>query len=324
MDSPPTRRQTLQLSGTALVAGVAGCLGGDPPEGTLDFDGLGRLNESSLPNRQNYRTDERPFPTYRRYDAEGADTVLILLHTATFDSRILEPLATAIAEAGVAHVVTPDLRGHGPNPNSRGDISYIGQYEDDLRQLIDSVDLMYPDANVVVGGHGTGGGIAVRFATPPTGSLVDGYLLLAPYLGRKSPTTQQALGGWANFYPDRIVMLRVLTGFGLDTYSGMTTVEFDIPESVRNGSMTLEHTYRLMASYTPGEGAASEMVDAPTLTVAGTADVTVAADAYEPLFADRETASVERLTGVSHLGTVLGESAVDPIVDWLRAVRKLL
>ena len=324
MDSPPTRRRTLQLGATAFAAGLAGCLGGDPPEGTLDFDGLDGLNESSLPDRQNYRTDERPFPTYRRYDAEGADTVLILLHTAAFDSRILKPLATAIAETGVAHVVTPDLRGHGPNPRTRGDISYIGQYEDDLRQLIDSVDLMYPDANVVIGGHGTGGGIVVRFAAPSTGSLADGYLLLAPYLGRDAPTTRQALGGWANFYADRIVMLRVLTGFGLDTYSEMTTVEFDIPASVRTDDMTLEHTYRLMASYTPDEGAVSEMVDVPTLTVVGTADVTVDAAAYEPLFADRETASVEPLDGVSHLGTVLGESAVDPIVDWLRALRKSL
>ncbi|MFW5978316.1 MAG: hypothetical protein ACOCP2_03680, partial [Halohasta sp.] len=147
MDPSPTRRRTLQFGGTALVAGLAGCLGDDQPKGTLDFDGLDRLNESKVPKRQNYRTDERPFPTYRRYDADDAELALILLHTAAFDSRILEPLATAIAETGAAHVVTPDLRGHGPDPERRGDISYIGQYEDDLKHLIDSVDLMYPDAN---------------------------------------------------------------------------------------------------------------------------------------------------------------------------------
>ena len=324
MDSSPTRRRTLQLGGTALVAGLAGCLGDDSPKGTLDFDGLDRVDEAALPERQNYRTDERPFPTYRRYDAGDADLALILLHTAAFDSRILQPLATAISETGAAHVITPDLRGHGPNPKNRGDVSYIGQYEDDLRHLIDSVGLMYPDANVVIGGHGTGGGIVVRFAAPSTGSLADGYLLLAPYLGPDAPTTRQSLGGWANFYGDRIVMLRVLTGFGLDNYSEMTTVEFDIPANVRDDSTTLEHTYRLMASYTPDEGAVGEMVDVPTLTVAGTADVTAHADAYEPLFADREAASVEILDGVSHLDTVLGNTAVDPIVEWLRAVRKSL
>ena len=324
MDPSPSRRRTLQLGGTALAAGLAGCLGDDSPDGTLNFDSLGRVNASSLPDRQNYRTDERPFPTYRRYDAGDAELALILLHTAAFDSRICKPLATAISESGAAHVITPDLRGHGPDPKRRGDVSYIGRYEDDLEHLIDSVDLMYPDANVVIGGHGIGGGIVVRFAAPPTGSLADGYLLLAPYLGRDEPTTPQGLGGWANFYGDRIVMLRVLTGFGLDSYSGMTTVEFDIPESVRDDNMTLEHSYRLMASYTPDEGAVSEMVDVPTLTVAGTADVTVDAAAYEPLFADRETATVELLDGVSHLDTVLGDSAVDPIVDWLRALQKSL
>lgn len=324
MDSSPTRRRTLQLAGTALLAGVAGCLGDEPPEGTLDFDGLDGLDESSLPGRQNYRTDERPFPTYRRYDADRASIVLILLHTAAFDSRILQPLATAISESGVAHVVTPDLRGHGPNPETRGDLSYIGQYEDDLRHLIDSVDLMYPDANVVIGGHGTGGGIVVRFAAPSTGSLADGYLLLAPYLGRKAPTTQPALGGWANFYADRIVMLRVLTGVGLEGYREMTTVEFDMPESARDGTETLEHTYRLMVSYTPDEDAVDEMADVPTLTVAGTDDVTVDAEAYESLFEGRETATVELLDGLSHLDPVLGDDAVDPIVDWLRTLRRSL
>lgn len=324
MDSSPTRRRTLQLSGTALVAGFAGCLGDDSPEGTLDFDGLDRVDEAALPNRQNYRTDERPFPKYRRYDADNSDTVLILLHTAAFDSRILQPLATAVAEHGVAHVVTPDLRGHGPDPQTRGDIRYIGQYEDDLRHLIDSVGLVYPDATVVIGGHGTGGGIAVRFASPQTGSLADGYLLLAPYLGSDVPTTRQDLGGWANFYRDRIVMQRVLTGFGFDSYGEMTTVEFDIPESVRDDSTTLEHTYRLMASYTPDKGAISKMVDVPTLTVVGTSDETCYADAYEPLFDDREAASVDLLDGVSHLDTVLGEGAIESIVDRLRALRKSL
>jgi len=318
MDSSPTRRRTLQLGGVALAAGVAGCLGGDPPpEGTLDFSQMERLNETNLPKRQNYRTEQRPFPTYRRYDAGRADTVLILLHTAGFDSRMLQPLASTLANGGAAHVVTPDLRGHGPNPETRGDLSYIGQYEDDLRQLLDNIELMYPDSQLVIGGHGTGGGIAVRFATSNYGSLVDGYLLLAPYLGRKVPTTRQALGGWANFYGDRIVMQRVFTGFGIDGYGDMTVVEFDLPESALDGNVTAEHSYRLMASYTPQEGAINEMKSVPCLTVVGTADETAYPDAYEPLFASREDTTVDLVDGASHLDLVVGDAAVDPIVEWL-------
>lgn len=320
MDSSPTRRRTVQLGGTAVAAGLAGCLGDEPPDGTLDFDGLDRINESMLPKRQKYATSDKPFPTYRRYDADTAETVIVLLHTAGFDSRILRPLATVISEANAAHVVTPDLRGHGPDPTTRGDIDYIGQYEEDLHHLLENIEKAYPDANVVIGGHGTGGGIAVRFASGPYGGLVDGYLLLAPYLGREMPTTRDALGGWATFYSDRIVMLRVLTGFGFEQYSDMTTVEFDIPESVWDGTETAAHSYRLMVSYTPREDDSTEMAAVPCLTVVGTADETAHPDAYKSVFADRPDTNVELLDGASHLDGILTDVAVDPLVDWLREI----
>ena len=322
MDTSPTRRRTLQLGATALVAGLAGCLGDEPPEGTIEFDGIDRINETTLPERQKYATPEAAFPHYRRYDAEDADTVLVLLHTAGFDSRTLQPVARAISSTGAAHVVTPDLRGHGPNPEVRGDVDYIGQLEEDLRDLLNNLEKAYPDAKVVIGGHGTGGGVAVRFASSSLGTLADGYLLLAPYLGRDVSTTRRALGGWANFYGDRIVMLRVLTGFGMESYADMTTVEFDIPESVWDGTETVEHTYRLMVSYTPEEGDISDMAAVPCLTVAGTADETANPEAYEPLFADRVDAEVTLLDGASHLDLVVDDVAVEPVVTWLDEIKK--
>lgn len=321
MDSSPTRRRTLQLGGVGLVASVAGCLGSEEPEGTLDFERLDRINKTKLPDRKQYRTeDASAFPEYRRYNADRANTALILLHPAGFDSQLLQPLATTITDSGAAHVFTPDLRGHGPDPENRGDIDYIGQYEDDLSSLIQSVELAYPDANVVVGGHGIGGGIVVRFASSRYGSLADGYLLLAPYLGPNADTTQENLGGWANFYMDRIVMLRVLTGFGYEGYSDMTTVEFDIPQQVRTGDETLAYSYRLMKSYTPREDAVQSMADVPCLTVAGTDDETAHADAYGPALADHPSATVELVDGASHLDLAVADVAVEPVVDWLGGI----
>lgn len=319
MNSSPTRRRTLQFGGTVAVGGLAGCLGGSQPEGTLDFEGISRINDDALPERKSYRTRDATFPEYRLYDADrrGVDTVVILLHPAGFDSRILQPLASAIVDAGAAHVVTPDLRGHGPNPETRGDIDSVGQLETDLRELLKTTEKIYPDAKLVVGGHGTGGGVVTRLASTAPDSLVDGYLLLAPYLGRDRSTTRQALGGWANFYPDRIFMLHVLTGFGIEGYADMTTVEFDMPEEVRDGTETLAHSYRLMASYTPEEDDLSEMAAVPCLTVIGSDDETAHPDAYRPLFATHEDATVEIVDDATHLDLVVNDTAVGPIVDWL-------
>ncbi|NCC36811.1 MAG: alpha/beta fold hydrolase, partial [Chloroflexia bacterium] len=74
---------------------------------------------------------------FRLYESNAeADTVLLLLHGSAWHSLQFAPLAGAISEQGLAHVVTPDLRGHGFAPTRRGDVDYIGQLEDDLADLI--------------------------------------------------------------------------------------------------------------------------------------------------------------------------------------------
>ena len=317
MDASPTRRRTLQLGAAGLAAGIAGCLGGDEtPDETLDFDGIGAIDDDALPDRTEYPTPDEPFPTYRLYEADDPDIALILLHTAAFDSRVLSPLASALAEADVAHVFTPDLRGHGPDPETRGDLAFRYQLEDDIGHLIERVDLLFPEVDIVVGGHGTGGGVVVRFAATGAGERADGFLLLAPYLGRDEETMRPAMGGWADFFGDRIFLLAVTTGFGLDWYLDMTTVEYDIPD-VWDGTETLAHTYRLMEAYTPAEADPEGLVDRPMLTVVGTDDETVYPDSYEELLGAEDSQSVEQIDGASYFDLTVTETAVDTIEAWV-------
>lgn len=316
MDSP-TRRQTLQFGAAGVVAGLAGCLGDDTPDRTLAFDEFDRIDDDALPDRTTYAAPDEPFPEYRLYEADDPDIALILLHTAVFDSRTLEPLASALAEANVAHVFTPELRGHGPDPETQGDVAFHSQLEDDIKHLTDHVEVRFPDLKIVVGGHGTGGGVVVRFAVRPFGELADGFLLLAPYLGRDAPTTQPAMGGWANFYGDRIFLLRVAAGFGLEWNMDMTTVDYEIPDGLWDGTETLEHTYRLMDSYTPADGATEQLLDRPTLTVVGTDDETAAPEAYDKQVGSEQFQTVEVIDGASYFDLTLTEAAVDTIERWV-------
>ncbi len=317
MNRSPTRRQTLQLGAVGLAAGVAGCLGNDTPAATLAFEGFDRIDDDALPDRTAYATADRSFPNYRLYEAADPDIALILLHTAVFDSRVLEPLASGLAAANVAHVFTPDLRGHGPEPERRGDLSFRYQLEDDITHLIDRVETLFSDVEVVVGGHGTGGGVAVRFAARPAGRRADGFLFLAPYLGREAPTTKPAMGGWAEFYGDRIFLLRVVTGFGLEWNQDMTSVEYEIPDDLWDGTETLEHAYRLMVSYTPAEDDLERLADRPMLTVVGTADETAVSDAYDALVGTEDSQTLEQLEGASHFDLTLTETAIETIETWV-------
>ena len=103
----------------------------------------------------------------------------------------MSALAQSLAESAAANVITPDLRGHGPSPDVRGDIDYIDQLEDDLADLIAHLrDRAARGGEIVVGGHSSGAGLALRFGGSVYGDRAAGYLLLAPYLGHDAPTTR--------------------------------------------------------------------------------------------------------------------------------------
>ena len=127
----------------------------------LAFDALTSVNYAEMPELQPYTARDGATLQYRHYQSDATDTVLILLHGSGWHSMQFYPLAQYLSEQGVATVITPDLRGHGFNPERRGDVDYIGQLEDDLADLIDMLRELYPAADVVVGGHSSGGGLTV-------------------------------------------------------------------------------------------------------------------------------------------------------------------
>lgn len=325
MTGSPTRRQALQLGGAALATGIAGCLDEEPPEGTLDFTTLDNIDWSAAPNAV-ITTNGQPKPEFREYRAAGgSETLLVLYHNATLDSRTLHPLARAIANTGVANVVTPDIRGHGPDPIRRGDLDYIFQLEADVAQIIETEDVMQdPSAinafeTIIIGGHGAGGGLAARIAANRS-RLSDGYLFLAPHLGRSAPTTRPGFGGWEQYNGQRMTFADLLNSFNLAMYNEMDVVEFDMPEPARYGDETLTYTYRLAASLLPETHTAITGLEEPSLTLVGSEDEAVVPEAYESLLADDEMSELQLLAGLSHLDIMISADVLDPIVEWIGGV----
>lgn len=91
---------------------------------------------------------------------EGADAPLVvMIHGSGWYGGQWDRLAAKLGD--VAEVKTLTLRGHGADPLRRGDLDYIGQFEDDIADLLAGED---PARKVLVVGHSSGGGLAVRFA----------------------------------------------------------------------------------------------------------------------------------------------------------------
>ena len=83
--------------------------------------------------------------------------VLLLVHGITSSSATWEPVIPALAEH--AHVIAPDLLGHGQSDKPSADYS-LGALASVLRDLLER--LGHDRASVV--GHSLGGGVAMQFA----------------------------------------------------------------------------------------------------------------------------------------------------------------
>lgn len=283
----------------------------------LDYSELSEPGEYTA--RDGARLPVRHYPAAP--SAPESDRVLLLVHGSGYHSRYLMPLAQRIAASGAASVYTPDLRGHGLAPARRGDIDYIDQLEDDLADLQAYVRQENPAARIFVGGHSSGGGLALRFAGSQYGAQSAGYVLLAPFLRHDAPTTRKDAGGWARPSVGRIVGLGVLNGFGVTRFNDAVVIEFDMPEEVRDGTETLAYTYRLNTGFAPRDYTRDlAAFDAPLLVLVGAEDEAFLADEFPPTVASHAPqAVVEIVPGASHMGIVGGEASAEIVIPWLES-----
>jgi non-heme chloroperoxidase len=260
--------------------------------------------------------------TYRHYPAQS-DTVLILVHGSGWHSGYFLPLAEFISSEGLAQVYTPDLRGHGPTPERRGDVSYIDQLEDDLADFVAVIRHDHPGARLILGGHSSGGGLVIRFAGSRYGQEADGYMLLSPYLKYNTPTIRTNSSGWAQAYTGRIAGLTILNTMRIHFFDYLTVIEFNMPEKARDGTETLSYSHRLNTAYAPRNYKKDlRAITQPLLVVAGTADETNVAEQFEPVMSKYTAVQVELLPGVTHMGVVVGPEVQHVLKDWLEGFGK--
>jgi non-heme chloroperoxidase len=275
---------------------------------------------SSLPELKSYKARDGTPLAYRHYPAKS-HKIVILLHGGGWHSRYFLPLAEFISSEGLAQVYTPDLRGHGLNPKRRGDVDYIGQFEDDLADLIAMIQKENPNSMLIMGGHSSGGGLAIRFAGSQYGQKAEAYLLMSPFLKYNAPTTRLNSGGFAKPYTGRIIGLVMLNTLGIHWFNYLTVMEFNMPERARDGTETLSYSYGLTTAYAPHDyGKDLSAITQPLLVVAGTKDETMIYCQYEPVISQYTKVQVALLQGVSHMGLVVSPEVRPVIKEWLEGL----
>lgn len=313
----------------AVTLGIAAILIFDAPQtpapmpaisGTAARD-IGRL---PLPPLKRFTASDGVALAYRRYDppkSAAGPWVAILIHGSGGSSGNMSIMGQALAQRGVASFA-PDIRGHGAS-GARGDIAYRGQLEDDLNDLIALVKRAYPRSRLLLVGHSSGGGFALRIAGQPIGKQFSRIVLLAPYLGPMAPTTRPGSGGWVTTATGRIVAITVLNRVGIHAFDGLPTIAF---ATLR--SRPTFWSYRLMENFGPSDivhtrdrqgyrlDAARSM--GPIVLFAGDGDEIMYATRYAAAFhAVKPPVEQRILRGVTHMGILTEPRSVDAILATL-------
>lgn len=258
---------------------------------------------------------------YVRHYKANTQVQLILLHGAAAHSAYLYELAHYLSHHQIANVYTPDLRGHGPHSARRGDIDYIAQLEHDLADLIGHLQSQLgEEAYFIIGGHASGGGLALRFAGSEQGQLIHQVLLLAPYLDYDAPMVKQEAGGWLSANSKKITALKLLNGLGISAYNGAKVLNFNLPATYCDGTETLAYSYRLMAGLHPANYKESLLnTQAPLLVLVGTDDESLDASEFETgILPFKSAVKIAYFNGLTHLGLVISEPVMIEAANWIK------
>lgn len=316
-ERPPivTAPEILISAARVLAVGAAVCLliagglilsqrpGAAFEGGGLRFpDGGGAL---AAPAPATLRARDGARLAYRLFPAPQDAPLLILIHGSGAHGLYYADLAARLAAAGAATVLLPDLRGHGESRAAAPDVTHIGQLEEDIADLARAH--LRPGQSLVLAGHSSGGGLAIRYAGGAQDPRPDGVVLLAPFLKYNAPTMRAHSGGWARPLTRRIVGLSMLNAVGIRALNGLTAIEFNIPEDLRKrpggALMTGAYSFRLNASYPPRSDYLKDIKALPPfLLIAGAEDEAFRADRFAPVMAAANPGGTYHvLPGVSHL-----------------------
>jgi non-heme chloroperoxidase len=275
--------------------------------------GIAQWNFAELPKPQTLKARDGAPINYRLYPGRP-DRVVVLVHGSSGTDVSMLKLAQALQAAG-ATVYAISLRGHGGSGTINGDVSYLGQLDDDLADLVKGLSLDKPGVHRTLIGFSSGGGFVLRIAGGKQAGLFNDYLAISPYIGQDAPTNKPNSGGWAGVAVPRIIALSLLDGIGLPWFQDLPAVHFATDAKASN-SRTPVYSFRLAASLQLGRDWRGVLarISAPTEIVVGANDELFNADQFKPMLQPiNPRIGVTIVPNETHLGMIADAPATSAI-----------
>lgn len=263
---------------------------------------------------------------FARVFGAPSDTTIVLVHGFGVDSSAYQAPSSLWHQVTGARVIALDLRGHGRSDGRAGRTDYVGQYEDDIADVISSlrvIDSLRPGSpgRIILAGHSMGGGVVLSYVLRPHAPAVDAYLLFAPVLGSNAPTAPQTGGPatpTANLYVRTPRLMGVLM---LALVHAHIPAFDDLPIMYLNQTPPMDYGVTAVASMGPRDyRAAFQAIRVPLLLIAGSSDEVFRGRAYVGVvkqYSRGQSVLIEGATHTSILGDPAAIAAIKGFVESL-------
>ena len=248
-------------------------------------------------------------------------TLIVLMHGIASSRSDMYFAAQQLQISTGAEVVTYDHRGHGDSSGLRSDIKYIGQYEDDLFDVIQFLQSTAPSRNLIIAGHSMGGGIAMRYALKEDYTSPSAYLLFAPNFG-EGPTQRNASGSasvegapvFVEFDVKRMIGQIMLNSIGLHILDHKPIMYFNYQPDI------LAYSYRAVMSGQPirpnTSDKALQAVHVPLLVIVGRDDELFLAENFEGFVSENSEGETHVISGATHNSILSAEATYVAVDEW--------
>ena len=277
------------IIGAGIAAAIALSSPKSPPTLELISAPFRSMDFSNLPPLSHYTARDGAKLVYRTYLSRQSKQTIVLIHGSSGSSRSMHALAGYLQGQGM-DVYALDVRGHGES-GSKGDITYVGQLEDDLEDL--------------------------RFAGSNRQKLFAHYVLLAPFLRYDAPTTRPNNSEWAKASVPRIIGLTLLGPIGKKWFGHLPVIAFAIdPKTVQYQTAT--YSYRLWSNFGPHHDYKADMKAAkqPITVLVGKDDELFYPQKYLPVFAGSQPhAEIIVVPNVGHITLISDKAGMKAVAE---------
>jgi alpha-beta hydrolase superfamily lysophospholipase len=167
---------------------LIGCATMRKSEAPFSFSELNAEPQIKIITPKYFKASDSINLSYYEYQTENTpDQILVFIHGGGACSCLgYQYLAETLSKKYNTKVYLFDMRGHGLSEGERGDAPTKERLWQDISDFIKFVKKDSNNNPIILGGHSSGGGLILNFATWKKREIVNGYVFVSPKLGYKS------------------------------------------------------------------------------------------------------------------------------------------